>query len=50
MAEDHERSATPVVVTAPPAPAPEVKEAPSDLTLAPAESDPPHESGYGFGV
>lgn len=50
MSEDHERPATPVVVTAPPAPKPEVKEAPSDVTPAPTETDPPHESGYGFGV
>jgi hypothetical protein len=47
-AQDVKRPATPVSTTAAPEPQ-EIKEKESERQ-PPAEIDPPHESGYGFGV
>ena len=50
-ATDRERQTPQGTVTAAPEPAPEVREKPVDSAApAPADIDPPHESGYGFGV
>ena len=48
--EDPEQPAAPPVVTASPEPASEIKEKPAQGPPQPAEHDPIHESGYGFGV
>jgi hypothetical protein len=47
---DTERPVVTVSVSSAPASAPEVREKPAEGPVPSAEPEPPHESGYGFGV